>query len=483
MTGDRQAKNRRTLVIDDNPAIHEDFRKILGPAQSNEALHEARARLFGDAPPKTQIGAFEIDSAQQGQEGLEKVRQALQEGRPYALAFVDVRMPPGWDGVETIKRLWQVDPSLQVVICTAYSDYSWDQIIQELGQTDHLLILKKPFDNIEVRQFAAALTEKWNLARQAQWKMDQLEQTVQERTRQLQEQKQSLEQTLEHLQQAQMQLVQVEKMASIGQLAAGVAHEINNPIGFISSNLNSLANYVEDLKRVLAAYDELLGECLQSSSELRAKAEEVRRLRDEADVNYILSDLVDLISESIEGTHRVRQIVSDLRDFSHVDSPEVTEEDINQLLDKTINVAWNELKYKTEVVREYGQIPAIPCYGGKLGQVFLNLLVNAAQAIEKRGTITIRTGAGDDHVWVEIEDTGCGIPPEHLNRIFEPFFTTKEVGKGTGLGLHLAYKIVQAHQGRITVQSTVGKGTTFRIELPLTGPPEVKEEEPSECVA
>ena len=192
-------------------------------------------------------------------------------------------------------------------------------------------------------------------------------------------------------------------------------------------------------------------------------------------IDYVMSDIGDLIAESVEGTQRVRRIVADLRDFSHVDTPDVDIEDINRLLDKTVNVAWNELKYKTQVVRKYGDIPAIPCYGGKLGQVFLNLLVNAAQAIEQRGTITLRTGRDDGHIWIEVADTGCGIAPENLDRIFDPFFTTKETGKGTGMGLHLAYRIIQAHGGRIGAESTVGQGTTFRVELPVTGPPELKE--------
>ncbi len=289
--------------------------------------------------------------------------------------------------------------------------------------------------------------------------------------------KSKAEEALRELEQAHSQLLQADKMASIGQLAAGVAHEINNPIGFISSNLNSLGHYVKDLRRVLEAHEDLMSLCIRSPSTAPMKVEEVEALRKEVGVDYIMSDIEDLITESVEGTHRVRQIVADLRDFSHVDSPDVSEENINQLLDKTINVAWNELKYKTEVVREYGQIPAIPCYGGKLGQVFLNLLVNAAQAIEERGTITIRTGQGDGHIWVEVSDTGRGIPSENLKRIFDPFFTTKGVGNGTGMGLHLAYKIVEAHGGHIGAESAVGKGTEFRIELPVAGPPEVREKQ------
>jgi signal transduction histidine kinase len=273
------------------------------------------------------------------------------------------------------------------------------------------------------------------------------------------------------LEQTHGQLLQSDKMASIGALAAGVAHEINNPIGFISSNLNALDRYVQEISRVLAAHGELLELCLKEPSTVVAdKARAVQQICQEADLSYLLGDLGDLIAESSEGAQRVRQIVSDLRDFSHVDSPDITDEDINRLFEKTINVACNELRYKAEVVRQFGEIPSIPCYGGKLGQVFLNLLVNAAHAIEDRGTITIRTGLGDGVIRIEIQDTGCGIPPENLTRLYDPFFTTKEVGKGTGMGLHLAYKIIEAHRGRISVDSTVGVGTTFRIELPLDGP-------------
>ncbi len=273
------------------------------------------------------------------------------------------------------------------------------------------------------------------------------------------------------------QLVQSDKMASIGQLAAGIAHEINNPIGFISSNLNRLHEYAGDIERVVAAYQDLRETCREGGgADVAARAQEIDRIREEIDIDYIMSDLSNLVAESIEGSDRVRQIVANLRDFSHVDSPDVSEEDVAELLDKTINVAWNVLKYKVQVVREYGPTPLLPCYGGKLGQVFLNLLVNAADAIKDRGTITIRTGAGEGVVWIEISDTGRGIAPENLSHVFEPFFTTKEVGEGTGLGLHLAHTIVEAHRGELRVESTVNRGTTFRIELPLAGPPAGKDE-------
>lgn len=468
--------NRRILVIDDNAAIHDDFRKILCDDGGEAALNADEADIFGEESSSMEAAGFELDSALQGEEGLALVRKAVEEGRPYAMAFVDVRMPPGWDGIETVSRIWKEYPELEVVICTAYSDYSWDDMTDKLGHTDRLLILKKPFDNVEVLQLACALTSKWNLARQVNQKMEDLERTVESRTRELEKQKCSLEETVKKLQQMQSQLLQADKMASIGQLAAGVAHEINNPIGFVSSNLNSLGQYVEDLKCVLTAYDGMLSDC-REHDQFAARVEEIDRVRQEKDIDYVLSDVGSLLAESVEGTDRVRQIVADLRDFSHVDNPDANEENINDLLDKTINVAWNELKYKTEIVREYGDIPAVLCYGGKLGQVFLNLLVNAAQAIEKRGVITVRTGQEGESIWIEVADTGSGIPRENLNRVFDPFFTTKEVGKGTGLGLNLAYNIVHAHGGKISVNSTVGEGTTFRIELPITGPPIAKEKE------
>jgi len=179
--------NRRVLIIDDNPAIHEDFRKILCPAVPAETLDEDVAAIFGKRPEPIHSMGFEMDSAFQGQEGLEKVREAINRERPYALAFVDGRMPPGWDGVETIAKIWQISPDLQIVICTAYSDYSWDEIVKRLGQSDSLVILKKPFDNVEVLQLAHAMTRKWTLNQQARFHVAQLNRLVEERTIELRE--------------------------------------------------------------------------------------------------------------------------------------------------------------------------------------------------------------------------------------------------------------------------------------------------------
>ncbi|MDD5028228.1 MAG: ATP-binding protein [Rhodoferax sp.] len=269
---------------------------------------------------------------------------------------------------------------------------------------------------------------------------------------------------IDKLEAAQNQLLQSERMASIGQLAAGVAHEINNPVGFVNSNLGSLQNYVKDLFRLITTYEQVqpaLPEALQ---------QQVKQVADAIDIDFLRTDLSDLLKESVDGLQRVTRIVQDLKSFSHVDEAECQWADIEAGLESTLRVVWNELKYKAEVVKAYADIGQIECFPFQLNQVFMNLLVNASHAIEGHGTITIRTGQEADQVWVEIQDTGSGIRPEHLERIFEPFFTTKPVGKGTGLGLSLAYGIVQKHHGSIVVQSEPGKGSTFRVTLPIKQP-------------
>lgn len=268
-----------------------------------------------------------------------------------------------------------------------------------------------------------------------------------------------LKQANQKLEEAQNQLLQSEKMASIGQLAAGVAHEINNPIGYVNSNLGTLERHVQDILCILSAYEE--------ASKNGQALDRAERLKDELDLSYVKEDIFALLEESEEGIGRVKKIVQDLKDFSHVDEAEWQYVDLHKGLESTLNIVHNELKYKANVLREYGSLPEVECLSSQLNQVFMNLLVNAAHAIETTGTITVRTGFQDDLVRVEIEDTGHGISRENMTRIFDPFFTTKPVGKGTGLGLSLSYSIVQKHGGRIEVESEVGKGTVFRVMLPV----------------
>ena len=290
---------------------------------------------------------------------------------------------------------------------------------------------------------------------------------VTERRQQAQELTETLtaqRQLNKRLEEAHNQLLQSEKMASIGQLAAGIAHELNNPIGFVHSNLGTLEGYLRDVMEIIDAYDQALA----GGDEPSAHRLRIAQLKDERDFAYLRQDIIQLLGESKEGLGRVRKIVQDLKSFSHVSEQDWQWADLHQGLDSTLNIVWNELKYKCQVVKDYGDIPPVFCLISQLNQVFMNLLVNAGHAIETKGTVTIRTAPhGEQEVAIEVIDTGKGIPPENLNRIFEPFFTTKPVGKGTGLGLSLAYSIVDKHGGRIDVESQVGVGTTFRVILPI----------------
>ncbi|HUT52866.1 MAG TPA: PAS domain S-box protein [bacterium] len=280
----------------------------------------------------------------------------------------------------------------------------------------------------------------------------------------------------QEIENATMQLLQAEKMASIGQLAAGVAHEINNPMGYIASNLNVLGEYREDLLALYQAYSRnfraLEG---HADEEVGARMEEIRELEEKLKPAELLDEFKNIVDESKEGAKRVKTIVADLREFSHPQSGTPQWFDLHDGLSSTLNIVWNELKYKATVEKEFGEIPQVKGFPQELNQVFMNMLVNAAQAINGQGHITIRTYAEDGSVCVEISDSGVGIAAENLSRIFDPFFTTKEVGKGTGLGLAICYRIVQKHGGEIKVNSEVGKGTTFIIRLPVSGPGMMKE--------
>ncbi len=284
---------------------------------------------------------------------------------------------------------------------------------------------------------------------------------------------QELSKTLSELKETQGYLLQSEKMASIGQLAAGVAHEINNPVGFISSNLHSLRDYAYDIADLLRLYEQAMEKAVQicpDSEELLELTRQITSQKEEIDIEFLLEDLNELIAQSMEGTDRVKKIIADLKDFSHVDRSELEHADINRGIESTLNIVWNELKYKASVHKNYGELPPLLCYPQQINQVFMNLLVNAAQAIKTKGEIFIETrtvNQPQSGIEVEIRDTGSGIPPEIMDKIFDPFFTTKPVGKGTGLGLNVSYKIVHAHRGEIRVESEVGRGTSFIVFLPF----------------
>ncbi|MCG2582318.1 MAG: ATP-binding protein [Marinobacter sp.] len=262
----------------------------------------------------------------------------------------------------------------------------------------------------------------------------------------------------ERLEQANRQLLQSEKMAAIGQLAAGVAHEINNPVGYVYSNLQSLESYLSDLFRLTDAVDSAVS------------IDDLRAIKQNIDYDFLRDDLKDLLAESREGIERVKTIISAMKDFSHIEEEEFKPADLHRGIETTLNLVNNELKYKAEVIKEFTDIPEVECIISQINQVVMNLLINAAHAIDDFGRITIRTCQQQNNVLIEVEDTGKGITQDNLNRIFEPFFTTKPIGKGTGLGLSLSFNIIEKHNGHIDVSSVPGEGTRFRITLPASQP-------------
>jgi signal transduction histidine kinase len=535
------APNRRILVVDDNPAIHQDLRKILAPETPSARLTNLEHALFGAAPP-----AFEpcqVDSAFQGEEGIEKARLASLDGRPYAVALVDMRMPPGLDGLRTIEAIWRHDREIHVVVCTAYSDATWEDLFARFGASDRLLFLKKPFDTAEVCQLATSLIEKWRLARDVQAQVAELRTQRQELARQvifaraireaagegllvIDESGKVIERNrrfadLWHLPDSLVdardgqallgeltkllvepaeflarvsylyehrevvstdelrlkdgrvlerwsgpvrsqdgvylgrvwsfkditerraaeaeRAVLTERLASLGRLTATVGHEINNPLAYALGNVTLL---LEDLDPQLGTF--------------RCPPKDV-------------SDMLQTIQS---GLSRISVIVRDLQILSRPED-ELSEVNLQALIDHSVQVAMNEIRHRARITRDYGAIPAVPGNAARLSQMFLNLILNAAQAIPEGrisdNEISIAVASQGDAVSIEIRDTGVGIAEEHLARIFEPFFTTKAIGSGTGLGLSICQGIVAAHRGTISVRSAPGRGTTITVVLP-TGP-------------
>jgi signal transduction histidine kinase len=417
--------------VDDTPSVHQDFRRLLSSSQVDTALDELGASVFGTQPPRPKGHHFEVDSAFQGEEGLRRVSSALKDGQPYAVAFVDIRMPPGMDGVETTERLWREDPDLQVVLCSAHSDYSWEAVVQRLGISQRLLILHKPFNSLEVRQMAHALAEKWELLRRERRRVEELEQ-ANARLRQETEERMRLE----------VQLAQAQRLEALGRLAAGLAHEVNNPLSFVLGNLNHVSRELGGLAAGRPVED--------------------------------VEELQDACHDALRGCERIKRLVQDVRSFARVSSHPTTpvNVDVSEVMQEALAMASITKVPGLRVVKELQPVPPAVADEHGLGQVFLNLLINAAQALKGKvetAEAVIRVALGvhsDGRVKVEVQDNGPGIAPQHLGRIFEPFFTTKPVGEGTGLGLSICHGIITGFGGELTVESQQSQGTTFRVLLP-----------------
>ncbi len=470
--------NYRILLIDDNHSIHKDYRKILCPevSDTNRQLADLKAKIFQNSNSPTLQQTFLVDSVFQGQEGYEKVKIQREKGEPYALAFVDMRMPPGWDGLETITHLWEVDPELQVVIGSAYSDYEWSQITARVGLRDNLVILKKPFDKEEVLQLAHALTTKWGLHQETRTSMELLEDKVEERTQELMLANRQLKNEMRLREKMEMELRLAQKLEAIGQLAAGIAHEINTPTQFVGDNVRFFQEGYDAIQTMMRELKQGLSN-LSHSKQSSANVETLLKLFQDEDLTYFSEEIPKALSETITGIERITNIVTAMKAFSHpgIEGKQVA--DINDLIENTVKVSTHEWKYVANIEMQLSpSLSMVSCCPNELNQVFLNLIVNAAHAIasiggkeETKGVIRISTNEGPQGIEVAIADTGTGIPEPIQDKIFDPFFTTKEVGKGTGQGLALAYSIiVEKLKGSLRFTTKEGEGTTFYLTLPTS---------------
>ncbi len=383
---------------------------------------------------------YRVDAYESGIEVLESFSRGDAD-----LVLADVKMP-GMDGVKLLGRIRAIDTDVPVILMTAYADMDMTVSALRMGAFDFIM---KPFDP----EYLLATVEKG-------LKFHYLCQLEKDHAARLEE---AVARNTKELQQLHSQLVQTEKMASIGLLAAGIAHEINNPMAFIASNLASMGKYVGRIMDLAERQAELIASCCPP--DVREEHERYRRANK---TEYVAKELSVMVDESLEGVERIRRIVTSLKSFSRKDDNVLVEANLNELVESTLNIVWNEIKYVATLKRELGDIPPVKCYPSQLNQIIVNLLVNAAQAMERPGEITIRTWCDQGSVFISVADTGHGIPAETLDRIFEPMFTTKETGKGTGLGLSIVSDIVQRHRGEISVASTVGAGTTFTVRLPVS---------------
>lgn len=362
------------------------------------------------------------------------------------LVLTDIRMP-GMNGMELLDEVLALHSDTPVILISGYADMELTIAAVKHGAFDFII---KPYDHAYLLKALEKGVTYGRLRKAERTYRYDLERAVEERSRELNR--------------AHELLRQSEKMALVGQIAAGVAHEINNPLGYVSSNLESLSKFTERLLMFLVTQSEAL-ECHCPAEEL-ARIEE---LRIKGHIGRIATELPLIVQESQEGIERIKEIVRNLKSFSRVDGDAFVSTSVNETMHRALNMVRNEIKYVATIVTDFGEIPHTRCLPNQLTQVFMNLLVNAAQSIEGHGEILVRTWLEGDGIFVAVRDTGCGMPEEVKSRIFEPFFTTKEIGKGTGLGLAISYDIVHKHAGEIAVESTVGQGTTFTIRLPVTG--------------
>lgn len=409
-----ESHDHRILIVDDEESVRTFFAAYLGETYSCETATNAREALD------------------------------ILAGESFALVITDLTMP-GLSGIELLRKITEHYKETAVIIVSGIDRSQRVMDAIRLGASDYLV---KPCELDVLTISVERALERRMLWRNARRYKHELE----TRNTELAHQK-------TEMQRLQTQVLQVEKMASLGQLAAGVAHELNNPAGFIYSNIDLLKGYVEQLKSCLSDYDKLV---LPPEAAARISA-----IKKEIDYQNIVADLDSILADCYTGAERIRDVVQNLRLFSRLDEAAVKRVDLNEGIESTVRLLSGYYKAgRINLVRDFGDVPQVNCYAAQLNQVWMNLLVNAAQAIgTDAGEVRIATRCEGPTVTVSVSDTGPGIPPEELSRIFDPFFTTKPVGEGTGLGLSISHGIVQRHGGRIEVESALGRGTTFTVYL------------------
>jgi len=391
--------------------------------EDDEAHASAIRRAFKASGTKSEIAI--VGSLQEFRESVAR--------QPPDVAIMDLNLPDG-RAVEALTSPAE-DGAFPILLMTSYGNEQVAVEAIKAGALDYIVKSPEAFNGM-AGTLERAMRE---------WKL-------------LQEKKRVEMQ----LKESQAQVIQQEKMASVGILAAGVAHEINNPIGFITSNLSSLEKYADKLIQFIEFQGQAIERCADDATR-SAHTEMKQHIK----LEYLLTDLRELISESLDGSRRVSKIVQDLQSFSRIDNIEALPSDLNETIMRTISMVRNELKYVAELDLRLEKLPPVVCQSQQIGQVLMNLLINAAHSIQGKGLITLAAAPVGDTVEISVTDNGCGISAEHLERIFEPFFTTKDAGRGTGLGLAISHDIVKKHGGELLVKSTAGEGTTFTVRLPI----------------
>jgi len=429
------------LVISDEPHIHQVFRQ------------------------NVEIGGHQCDSVQSDTNIHKHLAQ-----KEYDLIFCNTHFKKK-SGFTLIKSILEKHSNIMAIMVANQVCPDMAEKILNSGAYDFIQVPVDP-DRIKISLNNALYRQKiWSENRNYQ---DEVKNLVVKQTETTDKYEERLKHLLEKFEFVQNQITHAEKMVSIGQLAAGVAHEINNPIGFLASNLNTLQHYQKCLMAVMTQNHKLLADItdkkfsLKQESLVNKRVARIKKLQARFDLDYLIKDTLVLIKESIAGILRVKNIVRDLKAFVHPGQEYPEFIDIHKHLDATLNLVGNQLKYGIKVQKEYDDLPPVKCWADQLNQVFLNVIVNAIQAMGEKGIISIKTiSCEDDHIEIHISDTGPGVLEKNLTKIFDPFFTTKPIGKGTGIGLHMSYNIIKKHKGTITVKSKLGYGSTFIIRMPV----------------